>query len=312
MSIAHRVIRIAAYITAYEDWEAVEKCLHAIQKQTFPVSHILIVDNSSKNLIPERFEFLEEITVKSFPENIGISGGLKVAVEWFTKSDYDFLWTFDQDSVAEPDCLEKLIFDYHQLIFQDVPVGIIAPLPVDNNTQIEVCGRNFENYRLVPAKDQENDLYECDVVITSGSLIPIKTAREVELPNTNLFIDAVDWEYCFNFKKKGYKIFVSRKAIIKHQFSDLIKVKLPLIGTNILVNNYSPLRQYYICRNHTYFLIKNTSSKYILLSILSRIFYSLRVIFKVTFYEPEQKPQKIWACLIGTFDGFRSKLGKSW
>jgi rhamnosyltransferase len=304
--------KVAAYITAYEDWEAVEKCLHAIQKQTLQVSHILIVNNSSKNPIPKQFVFSEKITVKSFPENIGVSGGLGVAVEWFRDSNYNFLWTFDQDSEAESRCLENLLFDYHQLISQDLSVGIIAPLPIDNNTQIEVCGRNFEHYRLVPAKNQENDLYECDVVITSGSLIPIKAAQDVELPNDDLFIDAVDWEYCVNFKKKGYKIFISRKAIIKHQFSDLVKARLPLIGANILINNYSPLRQYYICRNHTYFLIKNTSNNYLLLSFLDRISYALRVVFKVTFYEPEQKPQKIWACLLGTFDGFRGKLGKSW
>jgi rhamnosyltransferase len=304
--------KVAAYITAYEDWEAVEKCLHAIQKQTLHVSHILIVNNSSENPIPEQLGFSEKITIKSFPENIGISGGLKVVVEWFKDSDFDFLWTFDQDSEAESDCLEKLLFDYHQLISQNIPVAIIAPLPVDNNTQIEVCGRNFENYRLVPARNQANDLYECDVVITSGSLIPIKAAQDVELPNVDLFIDAVDWEYCVNFKKKGYKIFVSRKAVIKHQFSNLAKAKLPLIGTNILINNYSPLRQYYICRNHTYFSISNTSSNYLFLSFLSRIFYAFRVVFKVTFYESEQKPQKIWACLMGTFDGLRGKLGKSW
>jgi rhamnosyltransferase len=304
--------KITAYITAYEDWEAVERCLDAIQKQTLHVSHILIVNNSSKNPIPRQFAFSEKITVKSFPENIGVSGGLKVAVESFRDSNYDFLWTFDQDSEAESRCLEKLLFDYHQLISQDISVGIIAPLPIDNNTQIEVCGRNFENYRLVPARNQENDLYECDVVITSGSLIPFKAAQDVALPNADLFIDAVDWEYCINFKKKGYKIFVSRKAVIKHQFSDLVKARLPVIGTNILINNYSPLRQYYICRNHTYFLIKNTSNNYLLLSFLDRIFYALRVVFKVAFYEPEQKPQKIWACLLGTFDGLRGKLGKSW
>ncbi|HEY9827933.1 MAG TPA: glycosyltransferase family 2 protein [Stenomitos sp.] len=305
-------IKVVAYITAYEDWEAVDRCLYAIQKQTFQVTHILIVDNSSKNLIPTRFNLLEEITVQSFPENIGISGGLKVAVEWFKKSNYDFLWTFDQDSEPEPDCLEKLIFDYNQLISQNIPVGVIAPLPIDNNTQMEICGRNFENYHLVSASNHKGDLYECDVVITSGSLIPIKAAQSVELPNGELFIDAVDWEYCINFKTKGYKIFVSKKAILKHQFSDLVKVKIPLLGANILINNYSPLRQYYICRNHTYFIIKNTSNNYLLLSFLSRIYYALRVIFKVAFYEPDQKLQKISACLLGTFDGFRGKLGKTW
>jgi rhamnosyltransferase len=304
--------KVAAYITAYEDWEAVNKCLYAIQKQTFPVDYLLIVDNSRTNQIPEQLIHLEKVTVKSFPENIGISGGLKVAIDWFIESNYDFLWTFDQDSEAEPDCLEKLLFDYYQLVSQNLPVGIIAPLPIDNNTQIEVCGRNFEKYHLVPARNQENDLYECDVVITSGSLIPIKAAQNVELPNIDLFIDAVDWEYCINFKKKGYKIFVNRKAVIKHQFSDLLKARLPFIRANILINNYSPLRQYYICRNHTYFLIKNTSNNYLFLSFSSRLFYALRVIFKVTFYEPEQKLQKIWACLLGTFDGFRGKLGKSW
>ena len=300
--------KISVYITSYNDQSSLRRCIQSIKSQTYPIQKIFMVDNSANskaNCFPE-----SNIIVENYPSNIGVSGGLARGLNWASTTDNDFLWTFDQDSQAYSDCLEKLIDEYDLLTSQGHKVGIIGPLPIDSNTGIEVCGRNFDKFRLICSPKQNQSTYECDVVITSGSLVLVSAANQIDSLNGELFIDAVDWDLCFTLKSKGYKVFLTRKAVITHTFSDLKVIDLFL--KKALINNYSSLRHYYICRNHTYFLLKHINSKYIPLLILNRILYALRTILKILFYESNGKMEKIWACCLGTYDGFMGRLGKTW
>ncbi len=97
---------VAAYITAYEDAEALHACLTAIKAQSYPVQQMVVVDNSpERSLLAPQYQSDPTILVWFHPENIGIAGGLKLAIAWALQQGYDFLWTFDQDSVPAPDCL---------------------------------------------------------------------------------------------------------------------------------------------------------------------------------------------------------------
>jgi rhamnosyltransferase len=65
---------IAAYITAYQDIEALNKCIISLKKQTYPIKEIFIIDNSPEKL---NFSTLDEqgVILEHHPNNIGISGG---------------------------------------------------------------------------------------------------------------------------------------------------------------------------------------------------------------------------------------------
>jgi rhamnosyltransferase len=302
--------KVSAYITSYEDQHSLEKCIKSIKAQTYLVEKIFIVDNSSDSS-KISFPFIDtNVVVEHHPSNIGVSGGLAEGLTWAKNNNYDFLWTFDQDSQARVDCLENLINEYDELINQGHRVGIIGPLPIDSNTEIEVCGRSFNKFRLLCSPNHDQSTYECDVVITSGSLVLVSATKQIDSLNIELFIDAVDWDFCFSLKHKGYKVFLTRRAIIEHKFSDLKVINL--FFKKILINNYSPLRHYYICRNHTYFLLRLTSPQYIPLLFTSRILYALRTMLKILFYESNKKLEKIWACYLGTIDGCFGHLGKTW
>lgn len=299
---------VAVYITAYEDPTALEQCLLAISAQTYPVKKVFIVDNSRKKSIPDIGSL--QIVAEHYPENIGISGGLEVCLQWAIEEGYDLLWTFDQDSQPNPDCLEKLIDEYAELNNRSISVGLIAPLALDSNTGTELHGSIFDRYRFKFSSVSQEPTYECDVVITSGSLVSMEAARQAERPDPGLFIDAVDWDYCLKLKKVGYRIFVTRRATMKHRFSDLSLVKLPLGIRNILINNYSPLRVYYISRNHTYIATRTAYRFYVLHAVMYRVIRSILLSLKILLFEPSQKSSKIWLCFLGTFDGLLGRLGK--
>lgn len=305
--------KIAAYLTVYQDLGSAQSCINALKQQTYLIESIYIIDNSPKSLIVT--DYSQKIIVDYHTENIGI------ATKWAIEKNYDFLWTFDQDSEPASDALEKLIENYDKLKQQDTKIGIITPLVIDFQSDRELEGAIFYKYKFLPVSSFENnnprkfyqkEFYQCDIVITSGSLVNLKAAKNVEFPNEGLFIDAVYWDYCMNFINKNYQIVVVTIAFLKHNFGNFKKNQN--IGINkIPIYTYSALRYYYICRNHTFiesYLSKKTN--YFHMTILYKLHSLAKKIYKILIYETEYKLLKIWACIRGTCDGFMGNLGKTW
>ncbi|MBO3463326.1 glycosyltransferase family 2 protein [Aetokthonos hydrillicola Thurmond2011] len=306
--------KVAAYITAYNDLEALDKTINAIQRQSYPVIEIFIVDNSKTELVTE--DRYKNTVVEFHPENLGVAGGLKIAINWATEKGYDFLWLFDQDSEPEPDVLEKLLVKHQELSHKGEKIGIISPVIIDINTKQEFAGCVFLKYKLVPIPgcSEIKDFYKCDAVITSGSLVNLSSAKHVEPPIEELFLDAVDYAYCMNFRKKEYEIIVVKDTIMKHRVGNYSKVKDRLIKGNNEVITFvcSPSRYYYACRNHTFFETRTAEKAMLYRSVIYRTKLLIDMITRIIRYEPDLVLLKIWACILGTFDGFIGKLGKTW
>lgn len=303
--------RVAAYITSYQDPAAVQHCVEAIRRQTYPLAEILVVENSAIDQItPLR---LEGLVVKHYPENIGISGGLRIAIAWAIEQSYDFLWTFDQDSEPNQDCLSILIENYESLTFAGHKIGTLAPKVIDTRTGQLLNGLVFNGYRFLELKeiDEKRGYYECHAVISSGSLVPISAAKETELPHPDLFIDAVDWDYCNNLRESGFLIVVIPRAILMHRYGESVLEKNILVSKTITINNYSTLRYFYICRNHTYVETRLCKTKALFFKAVIHRFQRLVIVLaKITFYERQHTIPKLWACISGTYYGFFGKLGK--
>jgi rhamnosyltransferase len=300
--------KVAAYVTAYEDPESLSKCIHAINAQSYPVQKIFIVDNSSRHPTDFVKSVAENIILESHPENIGISGGLELGVRWAIDQDYDFLWTFDQDSEPEPETLEKLLASYENLQSKGLSIGIIAPLPIDPDSGLELHGSVFSQYKfeLISEYKRDESFYECDIVITSGSLVFLDAAKFVELPDRNLFIDSVDWVYCMNFREKGYSIVLVKDITMKHHFGKPFSIR----ERNLI--SYSPLRYYYSCRNHSFVEIRYSKGINIPKAIVHRLKVLVNNLIEISLYESGLNLPKAQACILGTFHGFSGRLDKTW
>lgn len=306
--------KIAAYITAYQDTQALEKTIAAIQKQSYSISEIFIIDNSQTPIISETN--YQNIRVEFHPENIGVDGGLKIAIKWAIEKAYDFLWLFDQDSQPLPNTLEILLTKYQELSIQNHHIGIIAPQILDINTSQQFPGYIFQDYKFVPfpGHSETDDYYTCDGVITSGSLVNLNAAKSVKLPQGNLFLDAVDYTYCMNFRHQGYEVIVVKNTIMPHRLGNYSQVKdrLSKINNPIITFTCLPSRYYYACRNHTYFETRQSNKRMLHFCLIHRFKMLMNMIIRIIRYEPDLVLLKIWACTFGTFDGLRGRLGKVW
>ncbi len=302
--------KVAAYITCYDDLKSANRCIQAIESQSMRIEGIYIVDNSEHPLLLNNHSQL--LSIHHYPHNIGIAEGLAQALGWAIDREYDFLWTFDQDSIPTPSCLEILL-ETHDRLAQtaNYKIGIIAPTPFDLRTETVVKSTIFANDHFAGFKHDENaDYYECDAPITSGSLISLAAAQAIAYPSKDLFIDGIDFDYGLRLRRKGFHNLVVPKAIMYHELGNPIQVNF--LNKDRSIEQYSALRHYYICRNHTYLEIRFASGYYRLTSWMRRIKHLLVSIFWILLYDLENKQLKIWACLLGTYHGSIGKLGKCW
>ena len=303
--------RIATYITAFEDHDALVQCLQCLKQQDYPIELTFIVDNSKSPLLQSS----DGLIIEHHPENIGVAGGLKRAIDWAIQQKFDFLWAFDQDSTPDdPTLLRTLVTLYKQEQHPSSPLGIVAPLPLDLKTNQPIHGGNWVRYYFEePVGIQDDKLfYDCDVLITSGSLISIDAAKNSPPPLESLFLDAVDWLYCLDLRRKGYRIVVSKTAILKHQLGNSHQVLCPVSQQIISTHTCSALRYYYSSRNHTYFATRMAPSKYRIQAIKSRLVALKQNLRHIRFYESSPRKKKAYAYLRGTFDGLIGRLGRTW
>lgn len=54
------------------------------------------------------------------------------------------------------------------------------------------------------------------MLISSGSLIPVDALVEVGMNNSSLFIDLVDFEWCYRAKYAGYHVLMTSNVTMKH------------------------------------------------------------------------------------------------
>jgi rhamnosyltransferase len=141
--------------------------------------------------------------------------------------------------------------------------------------------------------------------ITSGNLVRTDVFREVGYFNEDLFIDAVDIEFCMRLANAGYKVVVSGDALLKHQLGNATTGRI--LGRRIITLNHPPLRRYYIARNRVY-----TIKKFIRRFPSFGFFFAGELLLdflRVTIME-DKKREKLSMMLRGIRDGVKGRMGR--
>lgn len=305
--------RVAAYVTAYEDAQALSACLGALQAQVYAIEQVLVVDNSQQPLALAAASTCRlRLQVLHHPENIGIAAGINHAIAWARSQHYDFLWMFDQDSVPTPNCLQQLIDTYRATATADYPIGILGPKAIDARNNIVITPAVFlkDYFHGYAPPVQTDKPFECDSPITSGSLLWLTASGHIVLPDARLFIDGIDLDYGLRLRQAGFHNLIVPAAIMQHCFGN--PIMLQMLGKKRAIQLYSALRHYYIARNHTYVVLRHAQGSARWTGILKRIDYTINTIAMIVAFDPQQKWAKVHACLAGTFHGLSGNLDWSW
>lgn len=230
-----RDIRAGAVVIAYHPDLSVAENIKSYAKD---LEVVYVHDNSEE----KNEDFEREIkqignAVYDFPgENQGLcvpfNKYYKIAIE----KGLDWLFTFDQDSAAAEGMVPAMR-TYAESDGCPDTVGIISPTI------------NELDYSDI---SQDSLFTYYDLIIQSGAMHRLSMMEQVGDYNEDLFIDAVDWEYCVRCRMGGYQIVRLNRAVLLHNQSDGA-VKEKFVGGKMLyIDKFSPARYYYRYRNALY------------------------------------------------------------
>ena len=286
--------KCCAVVVSYNPTQQIIENVKALIPQ---VAEILIVDNGSDAgslRILEELSKESAVTVEHNRSNLGIATALNQGVKYASERGYEWLATFDQDSLAPVNYLQTM-FDAYSSCEDHKLVAIIAPR-YQTNTGIISFSKE---------EDRGQNFSKIKTTMTSGNLVKIDTFRKVGLFEDSFFIDYVDHEFCLRVRSKGLLIIESPKSLLFHELGSSATHRF--MNTDIITTGHSATRRYYKYRNMII-----TCKKYYWFDPLLVIKYFKSLIFeplKIIFLEDE-KLLKLKYIYTGIIDGIKSIQGE--
>jgi rhamnosyltransferase len=228
-------VKLAALVILYEPPDNV---FNNINTYINEIDFLYIIDNSliSKNYIPDIYN--KKVSYTHNNSNDGIAKSLNRAIALCKKDGFNRLLTMDQDSSFNKDSLQN----YLRLVEQEKEPELISMFGI--------------RYKALKIDDNSGTLYN-QLLITSGSIINVELAIDINGFDENLFIDGVDTEFCLKSFKKGFKTVCYNQIYLNHLIGEEKKVRTLLLKREKR-SYHTPHRLYYIVRNHLYLKDKYT------------------------------------------------------
>lgn len=255
----------------------IERLFENISAILSQVDHIIVIDNNSENIID-----VEKQLHEKFPScqiiknnaNFGIAKAFNQIFEIAEGMKSDWVLTLDQDSV----CPVTLIENYLKGLTRSI--GVMSPVITYENTQIQYSG--------------VQEFQSIDWCISSASLISVQSWQLIGGFDEKMFIDMVDYDFCYRLRDVGKKIIRCNNIKIYHELGN--GREHSFFGKKIYVGHHSAFRHFYFVRN-SYYLYKKRE-----LSLVSLILSVTKLAFKIILFE-SNKINKLSKVLQGLNEG---------
>jgi rhamnosyltransferase len=259
-------------------------------------SKIVLVDNSNNQWLND-FMYSTNIHLIKNNDNIGIAAAQNIGIKYALDNSADIFVFFDQDSEIENDFIDKLI----KPLNIEIPM-VVSPIFHDYKEGFQFPSYKLNRFGLLKKLNIiDNNIFNVDVIISSGSATNRITLYKVGLMNEDYFIDFVDTEWSLRCKSKGVPVKVIQSASMIHTIGEK-SIDLKLFRLFV----HSPTRSYYKIRNSFLF----ARSPYVpfllgLSELISALIHNFLIIF---FVKKKWKYFKNYYQAI--FDGLKGKIGK--
>jgi len=227
----------------------------AMDLQAVPGLQIVFVDNSESETGTAEVNAVGrglDIRVFCNPVNRGVGAAHNVGAELARRMGCDRLLLLDQDSRIPASAVLALHAALDFLQSTGRPVAAVGPALFDPR-----CGNWLPFVRLGAAlrmrhvEHKDDELVPCDLLISSGSLIPLSALQKVGPLDEALFIEYVDVEWCLRARARGMRVFGVPAAVMQHTIGE---IKVRRLGRWLPL--HSPVRHYYAVRNALLFARK--------------------------------------------------------
>jgi rhamnosyltransferase len=182
------------------------------------------------------------------PYNLGVGEAFNQLALHALWSGHARLAIFDDDSTLAPGSIAALEHTMDTLQAAGKKVAVVAPLIVSPAN----AAREYRPPRYFRAPDENSGSARAVLyVISSGSLINLDAYRRIGRFRSDFFMDAIDTEWCFRARSRGYSCWVDVDVAMEHRIGTGV-TRANLFGRGF--PKQPPMRLFAYVRNQAYCL----------------------------------------------------------
>ena len=254
---------------------------------------IIISDNSTSITTTKEIEGFSNINrchYLGMNGNRGIAYAQNRAIELAIDLGAQYVVLLDDDSCLTAEAVKSLKSTFEKLENDGIRIGAISA------RAYSLSGRDLSN-----SKFKGGLITRCDLLNSSGTLIPVCLFQELGLFDEDLFIDLVDFDWGFKAQYNKYILYIANDVLLRHNLGD---GNASILGVEIGIPN--PIRHYYQSRNYIK-LLKKTHVP-VIWKIKSGLYFCLKLIIFPVFINPRWIRLKF--LVKGIIDGSLGRSGK--
>lgn len=224
----------------------------------------------------------------SLKENKGVATAQNIGIEKARELGCTYLVFFDQDSMITSDYIDRMQAEYKRLKNFYSTLAVLGPTVVNQDTG--------QKYKTV----DEEVVHGCKIVpalISSGSFYEMSVLNRIGKMEDQLFIDGVDFEWCWRARSKGYICAITQRVELYHKVG---QSDCTFMGYPVIIS--APVRYYYQYRNFLWLVRRSY------VPLKWKIRTSIRKIVEIGILSFYPKSKNRWDIVKNIFRGIRDGI----
>jgi len=251
VSVTQQHSSFAIVVTYNPDITALLKLLGQLNKET----DFVVIDNGSPGIdrVSESIMVYKRcLQLMRLESNVGLARALNIGIDLAREAGSEYVFPFDQESSVCDLFISRMITAHKDASrFSEKGIAAVGPRIINPQTLRQTPFKLFNRFLLRtdrPFAGSPNH-FIADFLITSGTLLVLKSLDVIGDMKESYFIDNVDLEWCFRAKSLGYDLIGTNQAVLYHAIGE--RSMSPLVRAGIMAQ-HNPSRTYYSSRNRTH------------------------------------------------------------
>lgn len=208
-------------ILNYKGWEETLTCVDAVLKQTYPLFHILLIENGSGDESVKKLKHFgkhPKITFVEHAKNLGFAGGVNVGIRKAIAEKYPYIALLNNDAIVTKTWLEELI-KAQKVTNASVITGLLLS---GDGKKIESTGDSCSIWSLPfpRQRDESVDKAEKSGYVFGGtagaSLYTTSLFEDIGLFDETFFAYFEDTDISYRTQLAGHKAYYEKEAVAYH------------------------------------------------------------------------------------------------
>lgn len=212
--------RVGIVVLNYNGQDCLLACLESLGRLEYSNYFVVVVDNASQDnsLALARARFPEHVYIGN-SKNLGFAGGMNVGMRAVFSEGASWAWLFNNDAIAEPSTLSKLIATG----IEESRIGLLSPSIFDVQTKQLWFGKGKIRFfrmrveHILPSKgERERKTYPSEFLTGCALLVRRAVFEEVGDLDEHFFLYYEDADFSVRAQKAGFRVLVASEARVYH------------------------------------------------------------------------------------------------